>query len=258
MFDRLQKPFLTVETGEAYQPIRLTYNVSNNEKLIEVLNSTRCLKKNTSPNSWTWEWKEECDEQHFESITVFRRDPNTILRLGTLTLKSNNLFINLPSFKRACLSVSFFHKIIDPKIACVHSADFINKVFGFDEKLPHGFTELFKEEELVGILNQRVDDYNKIREKCEHAPTAEEAFNVLSEYTLSESKKPLPFAERYEFDVKNMKDPEIVFLSFYIFLRSRELVAIRRWFGESGYSLADAADETVEEVFGGVGIDIIE
>jgi len=258
MFDRLQKPFLTVETGEAYQPIRLTYDVFNKEKLLEILEGIHCIKKNTTPHSWTWEWKDECDEQHFESITAFRKDPNKILRLGTLTQNGNNLYINLPSFKRACLAVSFFHKTMDPKIACVQSADFINKVCGLDEKLPHGFTELFKEDELQRILNQRVEDYNKIKEKCEHAQTAEEAFNVLSEYTLSESKKPLPFAERYEFDVKNMQDPEIIFLSFYIFLRSRELVAIRRWFGESGYSLADAADETVEEVFGGVGIDIIE
>jgi hypothetical protein len=25
MFERLQKPFLTVETGEAYQPLRLSF-----------------------------------------------------------------------------------------------------------------------------------------------------------------------------------------------------------------------------------------
>jgi hypothetical protein len=36
------------------------------------------------------------------------------------------------------------------------------------------------------------------------------------------------------------------------------LVAIKRWFGEAGYSLADAADETVEQVFGGMDIDILE
>ena len=35
MFDRLQKPFLTVETGEAYQPVRLIYNVVNRVALLE-------------------------------------------------------------------------------------------------------------------------------------------------------------------------------------------------------------------------------
>jgi len=49
-----------------------------------------------------------------------------------------------------------------------------------------------------------------------------------------------------------------MFLGFYIFLRGRELVAIRRWFGNSGYTLADAADETMEQVFGDMNIDIIE
>ena len=27
MFERLQKPFLTVETGEAYQPVRIAYQL---------------------------------------------------------------------------------------------------------------------------------------------------------------------------------------------------------------------------------------
>ena len=37
MFDRLQKPFLTVETGEAYQPIRLTYEIKNEAKKIIIV-----------------------------------------------------------------------------------------------------------------------------------------------------------------------------------------------------------------------------
>ena len=56
----------------------------------------------------------------------------------------------------------------------------------------------------------------------------------------------------------NGMDPDVAYLGFYIFLRGRELVAIRRWFGETGYTLADAAEETIEQVFGGMNIDIIE
>ena len=116
----------------------------------------------------------------------------------------------------------------------------------------------FKEEELDRILNQRIDDYHLVKEKCEQAPTAEEAFAILSEFTKSEAKKRLPYAERYVFEIKEDQDLEVLFLAFYIFLRGRELVAIKRWFGQTGYSLADAAEETVEQVFGGMGIDIIE
>jgi len=50
---------------------------------------------------------------------------------------------------------------------------------------------------------------------------------------------------------------DVVFLGFYIFLRVRELVAIRRWFGETGYTLSDAAEETVQLVFGNMDIDFI-
>lgn len=258
MFDRLQKPFLTVETGEAYQPLRLTYKVLQKQALVDLLNKLSCMTKNPAPDSWSWYWKSESNDLHFESLDSYRKNPEYAVRLGTFLIKDDMLYVNLPSFKRACIGVPFFHRLIDPHIAEIYCVDFINKVFAVDERLPHGFTELFKEEELERILQQRISDYHQIQAKCEHAPTAEEAFSILKEYTTVEAKKRLPYAERYIFDLKAAADPEIIFLSFYIFLRGRELVAIKRWFGEAGYSLADAADETVEHVFGGMDIDIIE
>jgi hypothetical protein len=258
MFDRLQKPFLTVETGEAYQPLRLTYNVLQKDALVALLNKLSCMTKNQAADSWSWYWKDESNDLHFESLDSFRRNPEHAVRLGTFLVKADKLYVNLPSFKRACLSVPFFHKLINPEIAKIYCVDFINKVFAIDERLPHGFTELFKEEELEKILESRVSDYHQIKEKVEVASTAEEAFHILKEYTAVESKKRLPYAERYIFDLMAAADPDIVFLSFYIFLRGRELVAIKRWFGEAGYSLSDAAEETIEQVFGGIDIDIIE
>lgn len=257
MFDRLQKPFLTVETGEAYQPIRLTYDLGKADGLAASLDQMKCLEKKAQGNAWNWYWRDECDDLHFESLDSFRKNPEHPVRLGTVTLHDGKLFLNLPSFKRACMAVPFFHKLINKDVAHVHHADFINKVFALDERLPHGFTEMFKEEELEKILHQRVEDYHKVQAMCEKAHSAEEALNILSEYTHSEAAKRLPYAERYVFDLK-ASDPDVVFLGFYIYLRGRELVAIKRWFGETGYSLADAADDTVEAVFGGLGVDIIE
>lgn len=258
MFERLQKPFLTVETGEAYQPIRLTYEVHDKDKLIAALSKLKCCEKNLSGLSWNWFWRDECDDLHFESLDSYKKNTGHALRLGTLTMRNDMLYINLPSFKRACMAVPFFHKLIATDFAEVKKADFLNKVFGIDERLPHGFTELFKEDELERIVQQRINDYELVQERIGHAHTAEEAFTILSEYTTSEAKKRLPYAERYGFQHIDGEDPDVIFLGFYIFLRGRELVAIRRWFGETGYSLADAIDETVEKVFGGMDIDIIE
>jgi hypothetical protein len=258
MFDRLQKPFLTVETGEAYQPIRLAYQLLDRDRFETTLKSLSCIQANTTANSWSWYWKEECDDLHFESLTTFRKNVDNPIRLATLTIRGEKLFINLTSFKRACLAVPFFHKMIPHDVALIGHADFINKVFALDERLPHGFAELFKEDELDRILNQRIEDYHEVKEKCEQAPTAEEAFSILSEYTKSESKKRLPYAERYTYEIAGAEDPDVVFLSFYIFLRGRELVAIKRWFGQTGYTLSEAADDTVSQVFGEMGIDIID
>ncbi len=258
MFERLQKPFLTVETGEAYQPIRLTYELHNQAALTQVLANLKCCEQGTNATSWNWYWRDECDDLHFESLDSYKKHSERPLRLGTLTLRDDKLFLNLPSFKRACLAVPFFHRCIEATIAKVTRADFINKVFALDERLPHGFAELFNENELGLIVQRRIADYEKVQERVEHAATAEEAFTILSEYTRTEAEKALPFAERYSFEHASSQDSDIIFLGFYIFLRGRELVAIRRWFGETGYTLADAAEETVEQVFGGMDIDIIE
>lgn len=260
MFDRIQKPFLTVETGEAYQPIRLTYEVANKNDLIQKLESLQCIQKNvTSANSWTWYWKNECDDLHFESLESFKKNPEFPLRLGTFTLREDKLFLNLNSFKRACLAVAFFYRNMPSNFANIHIADFINKVFGIDERLPHGFTELFKDEELDRILHERVEDFHKVKELCEHAATAEEAFSALDDYTHKEKNKRLPYAERYEFALNSPEtDPDVLFLGFYIFLRSRELVAIKRWFGQTGYSLSNVVDDYFSDVFGDLGIDLLE
>lgn len=260
MFERLQKPFLTVETGEAYQPIRLSYDLSDQNQLIDILNKLECCEQKSGAQSWNWFWKAECDDLHFESLDSYKKNPTHPLRVGTLTFRDNQLFINLPSFKRACLALSFFYQKIPQAVALANRADFINKVYGTNERLPHGFSELFKEDELERIVNQREREYAKVQEQVEHAKSADEAFEILQAYTNKETKKRLPYAERYVFEYNHTEtDPDVIFLGFYIFLRGRELVAIRRWFGETGYTLSDAAEETMEQVFGsGIDIDIIE
>ena len=68
MFERLQKPFLTVDTGEAYQPIRLTYTVFQQDKLIDLLNTLKCCEKNPNASAWNWFWRDECNDIPFESL----------------------------------------------------------------------------------------------------------------------------------------------------------------------------------------------
>jgi hypothetical protein len=259
MFERLEKPFLTVETGEAYQPIRLTYTIYQKEALIELLNGLKCCRlKSHSNMSWDWLWTGECETLKFESLDSYKKNPERALRLGTLMIRENNLHINLTSFKRACLAVPFFYKFIKSELAKVTHADFLNKVFELSERLPHGLSELFNDKELEAIVKQRGNEYQSVLNQCEQAENAESAFHILSDYTQTEAQKRLPYVERYIFPETANYDNDVIFLSFYIFLRGRELVAIRRWFGQAAYSLADAADETMEQVFGEMHIDLLD
>ncbi len=256
MFDRLQKPFLTVETGEAYQPVRLAYTLHDPNQFVQTLENLKCIQRNSMPNSWNWFWQAECNDLPFESVSAFQRTPDRPIRLGTITQREGKVFLSLTSFKRACLAVPFFHKIWDQKVVCIHQADFVNKVFSLSERLPHGFTELFKEEELDRILHQRLEDYSKVEEQCELAPTVEEAFGILSDYAEAEAKKRLPYVERYLFEIREEDDSEVVFLSFYVYLRARELVAIKRWFSQVGFEASESTDATLTQVFGDMGVDL--
>jgi hypothetical protein len=260
MPEQEQKPFLTVETGEAYQPIRLSYNILQKEKLIADLNALKCCEKTpTTPNLWQWFWRDECNDLQFESIDTFNKKDHKSIRLATVTIRNNKLLISLTSFKRACLAVPFFHSMIDPSIAIIDHADYLNKVMGLNEKLPHGFKDILNEEELDKQSQKHTSDYNKIQNAIDESADAEQAFAILSAYTKVESKKELPFVERYDFHELNKDiDADTIFLGFYVFLRTRELVAIRHWFGDTEYTLADAADETVQKVFGDMDIDLID
>lgn len=258
MFERLEKPFLTVETGEAYQPVRIAYDLVNPSKVRETLNHLPCTQpKERLDNGWDIFWGDEWDDMHFESLDSYKRRTDNPVRLGSFLLKDNTLYLNLPSFKRACLLVPKLHSLLDSTVVRIKRADFINKVFGLSERLPHGFAEMYDEEELDKVVRDRIHDYEDIHARCAQAETAEEAFQILAEYTEAEARKRLPYAERYVFHEGETSHDD-AYLGFYIFLRSRELVAIRRWYGETGFTLGDAIDDTISQVFGDMDIDIIE
>lgn len=258
MFDRLRKPFLTVETGEAYQPVRLTYELTHSERTIAALEKLGCIRKGAMPFTWHWYWQDECDDLHFDSVHAYKRNVTHPVRLATLKQQTDVLHIHLNSFKRACVAVPFFHRLLGSEGARIRHADFVNRIFGVDERLPHGFSELFSEEELEELLYKRIEEYQTLREQCEQAESAEQALTLISDLTCAEEKKRLPYAERYVFLMEDDIDPDVVFLGFYIYLRGREMVAIHRWLGEAGYTTSNAVEEIVDSVFGGVGIDLID
>ena len=187
MFERLQKPFLTVETGEAYQPIRLCYDLKQaKHKYVEILESLACCDK--TGGTWSWIWQAECADLNFSSIDSYKPNFSQPLRIGSISVKNHRLYINLPSFKRACLAVNFFHSYFASHHINLLSADFINKVYAIDERLPHGFSELFKDDELERLVSQRHAEYHQVQRECEQASSAEEALTILNEYTSKEAK----------------------------------------------------------------------
>ena len=109
MFDHVPQPYLTVETGEAYQPVRLVYEINHAQNLIQCLNRLKCIQKSSVAHSWSWHWEEECDNLRFESLNTFKKDPTRPVRLGILNIQEDRFYIYLPSFKRACLALNFFY-----------------------------------------------------------------------------------------------------------------------------------------------------
>lgn len=258
MFERLQKPFLTVETGEAYQAIRLVFQIQDESAVVDKLNHLKSVSP-VSKNQFNWFWRDETESLPFSSLESLRILNTKHIRLASLTLKEGKLFIQLHSFKRACIALSFFREQLK-EMAAPHHADFINKIFGLDERLPHGFAEFLQDEELEHLVQERLSEFEKINEACENAASAEEALAILKNYSEKESQKRLPYTERYVFETNNShtndKDANnIIDLGFYIFLRSRELVAIRRWLGEEDAHLSKVFEDTFLHAFGELEID---
>jgi hypothetical protein len=257
MLDDTKQLFRTVDTGEAYQPIRLTFTIGELQLLKQQLGALQCLTL-VSPGTWSWLWRAETAEIPFASVADFSANAAMPVQLGTLVITDELMYLNLTSFKRACLAIPFFHQQLTPDAAVLHHADFINKVFGIDEPIIDELSNLFSEQELQIVLAEKLSAYQDMQEYCEQAKDVSEALAIIKQFAELEASKPLAFVERYLFNFSAADDPSLIFLSFYVFIRSRELAAIKRWLGATNYSLADAVDETMQQIFGNVGVDLVD
>ncbi len=249
MQGKIKDSILQVETGDVYQPVRLTYFIHDPQKLISTLDQLKCLEQDSSHTVWTWYWKNECADLRFDSANISQETNHTI-RLGTLNIKGNQLFIHLPSFKRACLAASFFHRILNQNICVIQHADFINKLFTKNESLPRKLNNLFNDVDLSTASNARVAIYKQVENQCQSMLSTEEALNMITDVLNNEKKWELPHVERYSFEFSTEENPQVIFMAFYLFMRSRELVLLNRAAGKFSYQLADAANETIEHTFG--------
>lgn len=248
MLERLQRPFLTVETGEAYQAIRLVFEIQDETALLDKLSSLKCVLP-VSSKQLSWYWRDEVESLPFSSLDSLRILSTKQIRLASLSLKESRLYIQFQSFKRACMGLTFFREQLK-NIATPHHADFVNKIFGLDERLPHGFTELFQDSELEELVQERLIEFEKVNQACEDAASAEEALAILKAYSEKESQKRLPYTERYLFEPTETDIHKVMDLSFFIFLRSRELVAIKRWLGEDDAHLSKVFENSFLDSFG--------
>lgn len=249
MFEHTADSFLTIETGEAYQPVRLTYLIKDKDNLLEKLNKLKCIEKDPTENTWIWYWKNESETLNFQSIDSFQNQSDNPVRLATLSIQQNLLHIHLPSFKRACMAVPFFYREFDKSCEIQH-ADFLNKIFKNESGVPSKLDNLFKDNELKQSAHKRVAIYEEIEKQCESNLSMSDALDLMSDVIKNEAKWKLPQIERFIFDFSEEKNPKIVFLAFYLFMRSRELVLIKQITGHSKYKLVDAANEIMQETFG--------
>ncbi|MDR3476424.1 MAG: hypothetical protein P4M14_00150 [Gammaproteobacteria bacterium] len=241
------KRFLTNETGEIYQLVRLTYPITHLKKLMQALGQLACIREEIKGRLWAWYWDHECADMRFQSNDGFEKTTMHPIRLATLSIKENQLYIHLSSFKRACMAVPFFHQILNQTIS---HADFINKIFAPEETLPIHLNKIFKNEELNQSACKRTDLYAQIEKQYEGNLTTQEALDIMNDVVRNENKWEMPYVERYIFQWLPEENPQVIFMAFYLFMRSRELVAMKSAAGQPLYRLSDVVNETLEQAFG--------
>jgi tetratricopeptide (TPR) repeat protein len=244
--------FRTVETKEAYQPARLIFKIINLKKVVETLNLLKCCIS-TSATSWDLYWRDEVDKIDFKNLDSYQRGPSPPL-LAKVNLDGKHIYINVLSTRRLALLAPFFYKLFRSQEALITIAYFYTILMGCRESLPNLWSQISLKEA------DEVRDYQRIAElvlkmRRDNAASAEESRELLENYCERGVSKDLLPIESYQFDLSfcssnpNQDELErihVKFLSFYVYLRGRELTSIRRWFGEVNYTLKDAAAETVK------------
>ena len=122
-------------TGEAVQPIRLYYQIIDEERLIRSFEQLRCMDFDNVNDRWVWLYAHESKALKFmKPYSSIPAELHPIV-IGSFFLRNDDeLFLDLRSFERAIEAISFFDKHVGRAVARITHAAVVNRLFDANEQ----------------------------------------------------------------------------------------------------------------------------
>jgi hypothetical protein len=232
---------LATMTGEHFQPVRLHYKVLDQPGLQRAFKKLRCLDYDRTQQRWAWLYDHEAKRLRFKQS--YSKIPELMhpIVIGSFFPRSGDqLLLDLRSCERAILAIPFFDKHLPRSVVRVTEAEVVNRLFsGENQTLTPDRLFDRQANTFIGPLA----DVQRLNDLIAGIQDPQERLKVLMEDIESGSKQPLPEIER--FPIHFYEDG---IGGFAMTLRSRQLVALQHWLGNTAYTLMDAIRASVQSM----------
>lgn len=245
------KVLIHTRTGEAYQPVRLYYEVLSQKTVIGAFKKLRCMMLDpTSQDHWQWLYDQEARKLRFSvSYNKVPKEYRPIV-LGDFYFRDEIMILDLRSFDRAIAAIEFFDKRINRRAAYLTRMRVVNKYFDANETpeatLQPPFDQFFERPDLVFPDPREMEQQlYQLGEEHEDTEARIQAVNALLE---AKNKQPLPEIE--ELPIHLYEDG---IAPIQLALTMRQVEAMHHWQGDTSFSQYDMVQQMVASLIEKMG-----
>lgn len=227
-------PIAFTTTGEAFQPVRIHYEVSDPETLQKRFSEMECMDYDPNEKRWVWGYTGEAEKLEFEQRPITE---NPIVLGEFIASDGGEYVLNLRSPERAVKAIQFFDEYVPRSAAQATHVSASYKLFSLAEATALPSLHQFFEK---GELN--VKDPEKITRKLIElkASTDDEAEQkrVVDQYIEELANEKIPEIEKFSI---HYYEDGIEALQFSLSIHKR--VALEHWKGNTGYTPMNAVQD---------------
>ena len=230
--------YLSVDTGEIFQPVRLYYRVAKSSQIVDRFLHLACMQFHPTYERWVWLLTGEATALPFQHPTPSMNDAP--VALGAWRVMKRMMVLDVFSCERALQAIPFFETYLPRKSAKLSHIGVINRLFAPDEFTEFHFDTSFRND--LQFHDQSFWMLAKIL--------------WISLRTRNVHKR-LALLEKSFHKQMHQSFPEVEYLPIRYYqegvaalqyqLTVRQNVAIHQWNGETEYSSHDYIEEVVQQ-----------
>ena len=235
---------LTTVTGEAFQPVRLYYAVPNKAVVTKLFARLRCIDEDSRGRCWVWLYRDEAESLAFpRPRSELPADVHPIV-IGRFRFPDKTrMTLEVRSADRAVEAAKFFAPLLGPSVV-LGRLRVVNRWFAAEEATA-GLDRLDK---LLDANVVRIDPKEApeaLRRSVAGAKSEDEKEAAFAAEVERIKRKDVPLVE----DLPLHADEETPdFRNLTMLLKLRSLQALEHWRGNTGTTLGDLIQRTVERM----------